>query len=232
MADHAQLDSYPSRAKPPSKSLKRTASVASLPTPPCTVRERSHSRSSAYHSDDQADDVLPVVSPLASPSQNHVPEEHSLAPQKRCRIDAVVAEVNAEDREDVFWISGAPMEPQVPKPRPRSSLLLHSVSKGKPQSSSHHGPPTSARRLSQSRTVPAPSAPATWSLLSPPPTRPRPPVTPPRKRPAKPMPVRDSPNNPFLVDPLDCPVSVPSSPATPVHDKETIHYVLFVVLLY
>ena len=237
MADHAELDSHTSRVRviPPSKSLKRSASVASLPTPPRTVRKRSRSRSSAYHSsDDEVDDVLPVVSPHASPSQNHVPEESSVVSHKRRRIDAVVAELNAEDREDVFWLSGAPVEPQVPKPGPKSSRLLRSVSKGKPPSSSRRGPPTSARRLSQSRAVPASSAPTTWSLLSPPPTRPRPPVTPPRKRPAKPMPVRDSPNNPFLVDPSDSPASVPSSPVgprTPVHDKETIHYVLFVVVL-
>jgi hypothetical protein len=235
MAPHAELDSYPSRVKPPSKSLKRSASVASLPTPPRTVRKRSRSRSSAYHSsDDDVDDVLPVVSPHALPSQNHVPEEPSVTSHKRRRIDAVVAELNAEDREDVFWLSGAPVEPQDPKPGPKSSRHLRSVSKGKPPSSSRRGPPTSARRLSQSRAVPASSAPATWSLLTPPPTRPRPPVTPPRKRPAKPMPVRDSPNNPFLVGPSDSPASVPSSPVgprTPVHDKETIHYVLFVVHL-
>ena len=236
MTDTAELASLPLRVKPPSKSLKRSASVASLPTPPRTVRKRSRSRGSAYHSsDDEADDALPVVSPHASPSQNHhVPEELGVVSHKRRRIDAVVAELNAEDREDTFWLSGAPIGPQVPKPEPKSSRPPRSASKGKPPSSSRRRPPTSARRLSQSRAVPASSAPATWSLLSPPPTRPRPPVTPPRKRPAKPMPVRDSPNNPFLVDHSDSPGSVPSSPVgphTPVHDKETIHYVLFVIFL-
>jgi len=42
------------------------------------------------------------------------------------------------------------------------------------------------------------------------------------------MPVRDSPNNPFLVNSSDSPGSLPSSPVgprTPVPDKETIHYV-------
>jgi hypothetical protein len=236
MAGPAELDSHPLRANPSSKSLKRSASVASLPTPPRTVRKRSRSRGSAYHSsDDEVDDALPVVSPHVSPSQNHrVSEELGVVSNKRRRIDAVVAELNDEDREDVFWLSGAPVEPQVPKPEPKSSRSTRSVSKGKPPSSSRRGPPTSARRLSQSRAVPASSVPATWSLLSPPPTRPRPPVTPPRKRPAKPMPVRDSPNNPFLVNSSDSPASVPSSPVgprTPVHDKETIHYVLFVAFL-
>jgi hypothetical protein len=115
----------------------------------------------------------------------------------------------------------------------RPERVPRSVSKGKPPSSSRRGPPTSTRRLSQSRAIPASSVPATWSLLSPPPTRPRRLVTPPRKRPTKPMPVRDSPNNPFLVNSSDSPGSVPSSPVgprTPVPDKETIHYVLYVVL--
>jgi hypothetical protein len=238
MANHAELDSHLSRVRPPiSKSLKRSASVASLPTPPRTVRKRSRSRGSAYHSsdDDEVDDALPVVSPHFSPSQSHhVLEELSTAPHKRRRIDAVVAELNAEDREDAFWLADAPVEPQLPKPASKTSRFPRSVSKGKPPSSSRRGPPTSTRRLSQSRAVPASSFPTTWSLLSPPPTRPRRPVTPPRKRPVKPMPVRDSPNNPFLVNPADSPGSVPSSPVgprTPVPDKETIHYVLYVIIL-
>jgi hypothetical protein len=241
MADHAELDSHPSQVRPPtskSKSLKRSASVASLPTPPRTVRKRSRSRGSAYHSsdDDEADDVLPVVSPTASPSQSHhVSDELGIASHKRRRIDAVVAELNAEeDREDTFWLAGAPAELQAPKQASKSSRVPRSISKGKPPSSSRRGPPTSTRRLSQSRAVPASSVPTTWSLLSPPPTRPRRLVTPPRKRPAKPMPVRDSPNNPFLINSSDSPGSVPSSPIgprTPIGDKETIHYVLYVVLL-
>src|SRR6266404_666716 len=226
MVDHVELDSHLSRAGPPSKSLKRSASVASLPTPPRTVRKRSRSRGSAYHSsdDEEVDDALPVVSPHFSPSQSqHVLEELDVAPHKRRRIDAVVAELNAEDGEDAFWLADAPVEPKVSKPASKTSRFPRSISKGKPPSSSRRGPPTSTRRLSQSRAVPASSVPTTWSLLSPP-----------RKRPAKPMPVRDSPNNPFLVNPSDSPGSVPSSPVgprTPVPDKETIHYVLFVVLL-
>jgi hypothetical protein len=236
MADHAELDSHLSRAGPPGKSLKRSASVASLPTPPRTVRKRSRSRGSAYHSsDDEADDALPVVSPHLSPSQSHhVLEELSIPTHKRRRIDAVVAELNAEEREDTFWLSGAPVQPEASQPESKTARISRPLSKGKPPSSSRRGPPTSARRLSQSRAVPASALPSTWSLLSPPPTRPRPPVTPPRKRPAKPMPVRDSPNNPFLVDPSDSPGSLPSSPIgprTPVPDKETIHYVLYVVCL-
>lgn len=237
MADHAESEIRPSRVRPPpSKSLKRSASVASLPTPPRTVRKRSRSRGSAYHSsDDEVDDVLPVVSPHASPSQNqHVTEEVGVVSHKRRRIDAVVAELNAEDREDAFWLAGAPVVSQVPKTTSKSSRP-RSVSKGKPPSSSRRGLPTSTRRLSQSRAVPASSVPATWSLLSPPPTRPRRLVTPPRKRPAKPMPVRDSPNNPFLVNSSDSPGSVPSSPVgprTPVPDKETIYYVLYALLSY
>ena len=235
MADRVELDSLPSRVRPPnSKSLKRSASVASLPTPPRTVRKRSRSRGSAYHSsDDEADDVLPVVSPTASPSQSqHVSDELGAVSHKRRRIDAVVAELNAEENEDAFWLAGAPVELEDSKRASKPSRVPRSVSKGKPPSSSRRGPPTSTRRLSQSRAVPASSVPATWSLLSPPPTRPRPPVTPPRKRPAKPMPVRDSPNNPFLVNSSDSPGSLPSSPVgprTPVPDKETIHYVLYVV---
>ncbi len=235
MADLAEPNSHLSHVRlPNSKSLKRSASVASLPTPPRTIRKRSRSRGSAYHSsDDEVDDALPVVSPHFSLSQSHhVPEELSVAPHKRRRIDAVVAELN-EDREDAFWLADAPEEPQGSKPASKTSRSSRSASKGKPPSFSRRGPPTSTRRLSQSRAVPASSGPTTWSLLSPPPTRPRQPVTPPRKRPAKPMPVRDSPNNPFLVNASDSPGSLPSSPVgprTPVPDKETIHYVLCVVL--
>ncbi|KAH9984503.1 hypothetical protein BJV77DRAFT_1090252 [Russula vinacea] len=88
------------QVKPPiSKSLKRSASVASLPTPPRTVRKRSRSRGSAYHSSDDDE-------------SHHVLEELGGAPHKRRRIDAVVAELNAEDREDAFWLADAPVEPQ------------------------------------------------------------------------------------------------------------------------
>jgi hypothetical protein len=125
-----------------------------------------------------------------------VSDEPSVVSHKRRRIDAVVAELNAEESEDAFWLVGAPVELDDSKRPSKPSHVPRSVSKGKPPSSSRRGPPTSTRRLSQSRAVPASSVPATWSLLSPPPTRPRPPVTPPRKRPAKPMPVRASPNNP------------------------------------
>jgi hypothetical protein len=233
MADHAELDSHLERVEPPSKSLKRSASVASLPTPPRTVRKRSRSRGSAYHSSD--DEALPVVSPHLSPSQSHhVPEDLSIPTHKRRRIDAVVAELNAEEHEDTFWLSGPPVQRQASQPVPKTARISRPPSKGKPPSSSRRGPPTSTRRLSQSRAVPASAIPPTWSLLSPPPTRPRPPVTPPRKRPAKPMPVRDSPNNPFLVNSSDSPGSLPSSPIgprTPVPDKETIYYVLYAVLL-
>jgi hypothetical protein len=239
MADHAELDSRPSQVRPPiSKSLKRSASVASLPTPPRTVRKRSRSRGSAYHSsdEDEADDVLPVVSPNASPFQNHhVSDELGVTSHKRRRIDAVVAELNAEEgREETFWLAGGSVEFQAPKQASKPSRFPRSVSKGKPPSSSRRGPPTSTRRLSQSRAVPASSVPTTWSLLSPPPTRPRRQVTPPRRRPAKPMPVRDSPNNPFLINSSDSPGSAPSSPVgprTPIADKETIHYVLYVLFL-
>jgi hypothetical protein len=181
------------------------------------------------------DEALPVVSPHLSPSQSHhVPEELSIPTHKRRRIDAVVAELNAEEHEDTFWLSGVPVQPQASQPESKTARISRPLSKGKPPSSSRRGPPTSTRRLSQSRAVPASAIPSTWSLLSPPPTRPRPPVTPPRKRPVKPMPVRDSPNNPFLVDSSDSPGSLPSSPIgprTPVPDKETIYYVLYVVLL-
>ncbi|KAI0065042.1 hypothetical protein BV25DRAFT_1836420 [Artomyces pyxidatus] len=220
-------------AKRPPGSLKRSASVASLPTPPQTIKRRSRSRGSAYQSSDDEDSALPAVSPLGHEAVDAV----SYGPKRR-RIDAVVEELS-EDREDAFWLAATssqsksrpdPSAKPSRLPRPKSTLRSlkppsTSTSSSRLRVPSTRMSVTSTRRLSQSRAAPVPPT-NVFSLPTPPPTRQRQPATPPRRVKAKTkgkvMPVRDSPNNPFLVG---SPPSSPVGPKTPVADAPKMTYV-------
>ena len=196
-------------------SLRRSHSVASesLPTPPSTIRKRPRtgSRSSVFSDDDdEGSDELPrPLSPEPS--------------KKKRRVDEAGKAVASggdgnETEEDEFW---GPNRAEIKKKkRPTAANNRRRKS-----------PPAAKITDTASRAA------AASTLLSPPPTRPRDPVTPPRRTSSKDSakgkekdkdkegvrPVRDSPNNPFLVSlPTDAvdsdaksDVEVPSSPLGP-----------------
>ncbi|VDC02386.1 unnamed protein product [Peniophora sp. CBMAI 1063] len=207
-------------------SLRRSHSVASesLPTPPSTIRKRPRtgSRSSVYSDDEDAtaEDELPrPLSPEPS--------------KKKRRIDEAgkaVASGGDETEEEEFW------GPKRPAPKKRRA-----AAQGKRRSTTRSKSPPKVTDTASRRA-------AASTLLSPPPTRPRDPVTPPRRTFSKDKeaakgkdkdihPVRDSPNNPFLVAlPADAAadsdaesdVEVPSSPLgpkTPLPELPTMTYV-------
>ncbi|KAA1473538.1 hypothetical protein DENSPDRAFT_851682 [Dentipellis sp. KUC8613] len=230
MFTRAILDSSPIRAPPPtttstSNPLKRSASTASLPTPPRTIKKRSRSRGSVFEdSSDDDDHALPALSSDREDGPDPAPQAASSS--KRRKIDDLVAELSSEDREEAFWLDGASSSTAAAQPK-SNTFQRRRI----PGAEKVHPRPASSRRVSASRTRP-------FSLLTPPTTRHRPPVTPPRRTRAgastpsrkasgKVAPVRDSPNNPFLAD---SPASLPSSPLeprTPTHreEKPTLTYV-------
>ena len=211
-------------------SLRRSHSVASesLPTPPSTIRKRPRtgSRSSVFSDDDEDDGELPrPLSPEPS--------------KKKRRVDEAGKAVASggdgnETEEDEFW---GPNRAEIKKKK-RPTAANNRRRKSPP-----------APKITDT----ASRAAAASTLLSPPPTRPRDPVTPPRRTSSKDSakgkekdkdkegvrPVRDSPNNPFLVSlPTDAvdsdaesDVEVPSSPLgpkTPLPELPTMTYVLSV----
>ncbi|THH21042.1 hypothetical protein EW146_g432 [Bondarzewia mesenterica] len=243
MSSHGMLDSSPLTATPFSNPLKRTASTASLPTPPRTVKKRSRSRPGSVFacSDDEDDHALPELTRTsrARPETDEDKSEgnHIVAGNKRRRIDELAAELSDErDLEEAFWMDHASSSSSSAKPKPSvAQRTRHKPPSLRriPGADRLHPRTSSVRRLSQSRSHPT-TLPRTCALPSPPPSRVRPPVTPPRataanrrRREAKKAPVRDSPNNPFLVD---SPASVPSSPIEPRtptsrQEKPTLTYV-------
>lgn len=163
---HVELDSLPFWVRlPNSKSLKRSSSVVSLLTPPHTVRQHLHSHGLAYHSsDDEVDEVLPVVSSNASPSQSWpMSDELGAVSHKQHRVSAIITELNAKENKDTHWLAGVPVELEDSKWAPKLLCVPHSISKGKPPSSLHWGLLTSARRLLQLHAIPASSVPVTCS---------------------------------------------------------------------
>ncbi|KDQ60462.1 hypothetical protein JAAARDRAFT_68001 [Jaapia argillacea MUCL 33604] len=227
MSTSGVLDSSPVPIPPARPSLKRSASVASLPTPPRTThKKRGRSKASTVFESSE-DEKKGDVSDDDEEEGGILLDRH----KKRRTLDSIAAvlsgvEEGDEDDEDAFWMGTSPA-----KKRTQAQARDR---RGKAGSSRLRGKSTSEK---QERVV---------APVSPPPSRrqvrattpPPPPVTPPRRpragpsrttKKVLPMPVRDSPNNPFLDD---SPASVPASspePHTPTptqyEEKERITYV-------
>ena len=199
-------------------SLKRSASTASLPTPPRTHRRHARGRSRGS-CDSDSDHNLPL------PSET---DERS-APNKRRRTKFIL------DDEDAFWLN----PPQAPVPKATGSSesvpLLYRKSAGTntqpdvalvspPPSHRKQGPKTPA--VVQTPII-SPVTLDEVARIASPPTTPKRPTT--RRHP------RDSPENPFLATPAadsDSPgvteSSADPSPHTPIYDKPYVTYVLCV----
>ncbi|TDL24568.1 hypothetical protein BD410DRAFT_827086 [Rickenella mellea] len=232
-----------------SRSMKRSASVASLPTPPRTVNSRkrhapsrpqsrtsnrsvhSHHSSSSedtdggekHAEDDDDDDGGMHIVPH--------PGRVLFAPRKKQRtdrLDAVVGALAGADRENPFW-DGQQQSMDLeeddadktvhPVPRTRSSSPEVEEDRVKHRSHAPVSPPPSRRQSKKQRRAP-PSEPAT------------PPPEPSTAPSGAPRPVRDSPANPFLDESPasgsgDAEPRTPPPPRAPTEDAEkpTISYV-------
>ncbi|KAI0035184.1 hypothetical protein K488DRAFT_83267 [Vararia minispora EC-137] len=213
----ADLSAFPLVKPGKPTSIRRSHSVASLPTPPTTIRKRPRSRaSSRFSSDDEDATTSAADDDLLGPKASPQPQPK----RKKRRVDTdVVASEPAEDEtaEDAFW---GPSRPALDKaaPKPKLQPKLQPKPRGRPE------------KRAPSVTASASRAAAAATLLSPPPTRPRPPITPPRRvekgKDKTVRPVRDSPNNPFLASPgsISAPAS-PVGPKTPLAEPPTMTYV-------
>jgi hypothetical protein len=206
----ALLDSSP--IAPGARPLKRSASTASLPTPPRTHHKRTHSRGHSPGSDSDSDAEL----------QRGSNDGASLSPNKRRRTSLCVKGQTPTAAEDDFWVRStgnqspnlSPITRSSPSPVSPAPLAYHIEPKA-PVS-----PPPSRRQVKGRIARP---------------------VTPKRGTSTSQVdnlsgPVRDSPHNPFLEDsPLTLDGTSPAEPRTPspstdFAEKPTITYVLYVHL--
>lgn len=200
------------------KSLKRSASTASLPTPPRTYRK--HLRGKSKGSCDSED--------LASSSDLEGVSE----PHKKRRLDS--------GDEDAFWLNGR-SEPAGSNSKTSGATMsklqtapwLYRKRNGQTSQvdSAPVSPPPSYRKTKTRFRTPK---------ISPTSEGKSPPVTSPPSTPRRYMTrsaFRDSPDNPFLATPVKNESSPPSdsadpSPGTPSYDKPYITYVLYVHLVH
>ena len=210
--------------------LKRSASTASLPTPPRTHSKRGRDRSRGSCDSDSDDQVV-----LLSDE-----EELAVSVHKKRRTGEAT-----QEGEDAFWLGTGGVTTR--------SKMAFGSSNSKAVDPSTQAPLVYRRRQAQSQqqqpvspppshrkpmvVSPANSAPTTPVRTSPrftrAPSTASPPVTPKRKSQRRTTSVlRDSPQNPFLASPLD---AVPESeseespnqsPKTPYQEKPTVAYVL------
>ncbi len=258
----------PTRKPSPPKRSHPAVSLPALPTPPCTrKRKRSHSRHSrATDSDDDSDAYnVPVCDSdddeIESRRRAVAKDVVSVGNKKRklLQVDLIAAELSGQAAEDAFWSDPPTTVVGLPSSGLKVKLDAASVSKDET---------TRGRSRSRSQTRSPSSSPPPHllkrnptGLLSPPRSRRHKspgvfpfgltvkaalPVTPPRKTKLgnrsvreELLPVRDSPDNPFLVhdeDDVESPESLRGSsspeaaePRTPIHiEKKKITYVLYV----
>lgn len=199
-------------------SLKRSASTASLPTPPRTHRKRARGRSRGS-CDSDSDDAVALLSEA----------DETCGPSKKRRTEAVV------DDEDAFWL-GAPAAAQSKTNRSAQAVPLpyrkaagRSVQADVVSVAPVSPPPSSRKRSAKFSTAlvtpkTSPIAVDKKAHIASPPSTPK--RLPTRRA------LRDSPDNPFLATPVadsDSPgvteSSADPSPRTPSYDKPYINYV-------
>ncbi|KAI5121438.1 hypothetical protein M0805_006199 [Coniferiporia weirii] len=226
----AVLDSSPApidgsvRASSPKRSLKRSASTASLLTPPRTInragkkagrRTKSRSRVSERETDHEATDSDTEIGTGGGRRLDFGHKKRRLGDLDE-RLEALIESIDGEDSENPFWVgpskTAEPADEERKGERARSASppLVHF--RGKAPVS----PPPSHRQK--------PAVADVVDVVEQPPL----PSTPKGKQRKEYSPVRDSPNNPFLDD--DSPVSIagdPVEPRTPTAqaEKPTIAYV-------
>lgn len=211
----AILDSSPVRhvsIEQPRKSLKRSASTASLPTPPATIenknryaRSLSHAsdRESDYETDGNDDDEARPSLGIEYTRLNFGRKKQRIEP-----LDSVVETLSGEDGDNPFW-DGPATRLDVDDTRERSLSPPMRRSRFRAPVS----PPPSRRQSSVSK-LPRMESLQRLSL----------------KEERAVDPIRDSPNNPFLSDSPGSASGELIEPRTPTEytEKPTVTYVLYV----
>ncbi|TFK47645.1 hypothetical protein OE88DRAFT_1665907 [Heliocybe sulcata] len=226
------LDSSPipiPPAQPRSNPLKRSASTASLPTPPRTVHKSRRGRGRAIRGRRGAG------SSTEEEEGREEDEDVGVAsnPRKKRKTLETIVEAEGSD-EDGFWMGSSTSKSKTEQ-KEKPSAPTTSTSK-RPRTRSQ-SPYKAQAPQSPSKTV---AIDRIKAPLSPPRSRRQaaPPVTPPRKtrsatrlEQAGPSAVRDSPENPFLDTPESLAGSPgartppPKHPALPLEERPTITYV-------
>ena len=219
------LDPSPMALPPILRPLKRSASTASLPTPPRTHRKHARRQSRGSYDSDSDEDVV-LTSDDEMPGERHKKRRMGEAE----RVD-----------EDAFWLGD-----------PAAGLNKNQRAGPNSGPAATTGPSHAAPLLYRRRQAQVDVAP-----VSPPPSHRRPavatpkafvipkpephiatdsPPVPQRTRSSTRRALRDSPDNPFLATPEKHLGGTPSpsdssanpSPHSPLHERPTIAYVLYV----
>ncbi|CCM05991.1 uncharacterized protein FIBRA_08232 [Fibroporia radiculosa] len=210
----------PSVTRP--RPIKRADSLASLPTPPRTATKRKRARSRVTDSDSEEDELPVPRVDNACPSDTEDSAQRDangalvLGNKKRRTLDAIAEELSESKAEEEFWMG------------PSTTAASRDL-KDASQTESK-----SQRARSRTRSLSASPPPAPHllrrqhtGLASPPPSRRQPKLRPsvrlrtPPPRPAtrsqKPQlfPIRDSPDNPFIL-------GEPSQSQSPVDDEDEL----------
>lgn len=167
--------------------LKRSASTASLPSPPPTVRRSKRGSKASVYSDDEAAEPRSLAPRAGTPSRETLPrlnlakiieegenteeeeeetekgKDAALPPIKRRRLSELVSELNGESKkeiadEEAFWMEKAPA-PARAKPSSSRKPRSGASVESEPE---RKQPPREAKTASN----------GAYSLLSPPPSRP------------------------------------------------------------
>lgn len=231
-------------SSPPRRALKRSASTASLLTPPRTYRRRGRGRSRGSCDSDSDSDNQRSKHRLSSDEEEEgLEQEGKRRVIKKRRLSAKAAQ-DEEDEEAKFW--GPRESSQVDDTKASSSRSKKPLLYQRFQSQSTGGtvsseqglvspPPSHRKPAAPPAPVPGSPSPATTVSL---------PTTPQRKSKHRKggsdshvVLLRDSPSNPFIATPVDTDDAdqVVESPSgllredqspTPVYDKPTVTYVL------
>jgi hypothetical protein len=208
----AILDSSP---VPSPRPLKRSASIASLPTPPRTHHKRTRSRGSAAEADSDTEE--------GSSEEGGLDDGRLSLGSKKRRIAPKRSGQEIEEEENEFWRSGG-----------------KSTSGGRKARS--HSPSTSVSparvlyRIAHKAPVSPPPSRRQTRVHTPPPVTPKARTSRVGASRVRDLfdPVRDTPNNPFIAgSPLSPEAASSEEPHTPsprveVPEKPTVTYVLYV----
>lgn len=203
------LDSSPVNLQPvpvvTRRSLKRTASLASLPTPPRTTHKNKRSRKDVSDQEDKFD--------TSESEHESSPVARVLFEPRRVASKAKADALSEEAAEDAFWLgedTSKEKKTQQERPRPSSTIGSAPVSP----------PPSRTNQVGPRFQTPPPLEQRVFSPVSSSGT----PLAVPEEEGG---PIRDSPNNLFLVE------SKKAHPVQPVKDTEedfeeapTVKYVL------
>jgi hypothetical protein len=207
------LDSSPVALPPVSRPLKRSASTASLPTPPRTHHKRKGGRSRASYESDT--DLESTASEDEEGGGRNTHKKRRMSEMNEVDEEAFWMGTTSTTAKSVKTLKGDAKSTSTSKASSPAHPLLYRRRLNAASVVAPVSPPPSNRRKAMTSTATTPTI--VDSVPS------SPPATPESKHP-----MRDSPNNPFLESPEYDSTSAKSTPVprTPQQEKPTVTYVL------